>query len=147
MVIKRSETPEESAIQNPRARGPEGRAVLPTPNATPILGLDRRDDSTVVYPSPIDRSFDILDSRKPKIGRACPDDPSGHHGAEERKEAASAQAVKRGHQVTMIEVPDEDDDTTYCRWLQKSGPRREARRGIDGNANSSRLSDADEPTP
>ncbi len=29
------------------------------------------------------------------------------------KEAASAQAVNRGHTVTMIEVPDHDDDTAY----------------------------------
>ncbi len=121
-VSKRPETLEESATQNPRATGPEGRAVLPTPNATPVLGLDRRDDSTVVYPLPIDRSFDVLDGRKPKAGRACPDNPSGHHGAEERKEAASAQAVKRGPQVTMVEVPDDDDDTAYRRWIQKGNP-------------------------
>ncbi len=121
-VTKRSETLEESAIQNPRARGPEGRAVLPSPNATPVLGLDRRGDSSVVYPSPIDRSFDVLDSRKPKIGCACPNNPSEHPGAEERKEAASAQAVKRGQQVTMVEIPDEEDDTAYRRWLQKGGP-------------------------
>ncbi len=67
MVIKRPEPLEESATQNPRARGPEGRAILPTPNATPALGLDRRDDSTVVYPLPIDRSFDVwtVESRRP----------------------------------------------------------------------------------
>ncbi len=29
------------------------------------------------------------------------------------REAASTQAVERGHTVTMIEVPDEEDDTTY----------------------------------
>ncbi len=38
------------------------------------------------------------------------------------KEAASAQAVKRGHMVTMIEVPDEEDDTAYQRWLTKGSP-------------------------
>ncbi len=110
-INKRSETLEKSATQNPRATGPEGRTVLSTSNATPILGLGRRDDSTVVYPLPIDRSFDILDSRQLKSGRACPDNPSGHHGAEERKEAPSAQVVERGHQVAMIEVPDKEDDT------------------------------------
>ncbi|SJK96774.1 uncharacterized protein ARMOST_00020 [Armillaria ostoyae] len=31
-------------------------------------------------------------------------------------EAASAQPVNRGHTVTLIEVPDEDDDTTYQIW-------------------------------
>ncbi len=35
---------------------------------------------------------------------------------------ASTQAVKRGHQVAMIEVPDEEDDTTYQRWLAKGSP-------------------------
>ncbi|SJL16886.1 uncharacterized protein ARMOST_20416 [Armillaria ostoyae] len=34
-------------------------------------------------------------------------------------EAASAQAVKRGHQVTCIEVPDEDDDRAFQLWLAK----------------------------
>ncbi len=38
------------------------------------------------------------------------------------QEAASIQAVKRGHTVTMIEVPDHDDDTTYRRWLAKGSP-------------------------
>ncbi len=121
-IPNRSETLEKSATQHPRATGPEGRTVLSTPNATPDLGLGRRDDSTVVYPSPIDRSFDVLDSQKPRPGRACPDNPSGHHGAEERKEAASAQAVKRGHTVTMIEVPDSEDMTAYERWLQRGSP-------------------------
>ncbi len=40
----------------------------------------------------------------------------------ERKEAASAQAVERGHQVVMIEVPDEDNDTAYQQWLAKGSP-------------------------
>ncbi len=51
-----------------------------------------------------------------------PDHPSGYRGADERKEAASAQAVERGHQVAMIEVPDEEDDTAYQRWLTKGSP-------------------------
>ncbi len=29
------------------------------------------------------------------------------------QEATSAQVVKRGHQVTMIEVPDDEDDTSF----------------------------------
>ncbi len=53
------------------------------------------------------------------------DDKKAHYSAstcaqqmiEERtaagKEAASAQAVKRGHTVTMIKVPDPNDDTAY----------------------------------
>ncbi|SJL10455.1 uncharacterized protein ARMOST_13841 [Armillaria ostoyae] len=35
------------------------------------------------------------------------------------KEAASIQAVNRGHSVTLIEVPDEEDDTAYQLWLVK----------------------------
>ncbi len=38
------------------------------------------------------------------------------------QEAASAQVVERGHQVTMIEVPDEEDDTAYQRWIAKGSP-------------------------
>ncbi|PBK58911.1 hypothetical protein ARMSODRAFT_1027861 [Armillaria solidipes] len=43
----------------------------------------------------------------------------------ERKEAASTQAVKRGHAVTMVKVPDKEDDMVYQVWLakQKEGPR------------------------
>ncbi len=36
------------------------------------------------------------------------------------KEAASAQVVKRGHQVTMIEVPDDEDDTSFQKWVAKA---------------------------
>ncbi len=121
-IYNRSEPLEKSAIQNPRATGPEGRTVLSTPECDSVLDLGRRDDSTVVYPSAIDRSFDVLDSQQSKTGCACLDNPSGHHGAEERKEAASAQAVKRGPQVAMIEVPDEEDDTAYQQWLTKGAP-------------------------
>ncbi|SJL18324.1 uncharacterized protein ARMOST_21910 [Armillaria ostoyae] len=35
------------------------------------------------------------------------------------QEAASAQAVQRGHPTTMIEVPDEEDDMAYQIWLAK----------------------------
>ncbi|SJL02936.1 uncharacterized protein ARMOST_06277 [Armillaria ostoyae] len=35
------------------------------------------------------------------------------------QEAASAQAVNRGHSVTMIKVPDQDDDTAFQIWLAK----------------------------
>ncbi len=51
-----------------------------------------------------------------------PDNSSRYRGAEERKEAASTQAVERGHQVAMIEVPDEEDDTAYQQWLAKGSP-------------------------
>ncbi|SJL16884.1 uncharacterized protein ARMOST_20414 [Armillaria ostoyae] len=35
------------------------------------------------------------------------------------QEAASAQAVNRGHPVTCIEIPDEDDDMAFQLWLAK----------------------------
>ncbi len=38
------------------------------------------------------------------------------------KEAASAQVVKRGHQVTIVEVPDEDNDISFQRWLAMGSP-------------------------
>ncbi len=40
----------------------------------------------------------------------------------EQMEAASAQAVNRGHQVTMIEVSDEDEDVSFQRWLATGSP-------------------------
>ncbi len=48
--------------------------------------------------------------------------PSRPDGTADEHGSASAQAVKRGHQVAMIEVPDEDDDTAYQRWLAKGSP-------------------------
>ncbi len=48
--------------------------------------------------------------------------PSHPDGTAEEHGSASAQAVKRGHQVAIIEVPDEDDDTAYQRWLAKGSP-------------------------
>ncbi|PBK60329.1 hypothetical protein ARMSODRAFT_1026722 [Armillaria solidipes] len=40
------------------------------------------------------------------------------------QEAASAQAVNRGHKVTLIEVPNEEDDTAFLIWMahQKEAP-------------------------
>ncbi len=40
-------------------------------------------------------------------------DPSGYRAANEQEEAASAQAVKRGHQVQIKEIPDDKDDTSF----------------------------------
>ncbi len=49
-----------------------------------------------------------------------PPRPSGRTADEQG--STSAQAVKRGHQVAMIKVPDEEDDTAYQRWLAKGSP-------------------------
>ncbi len=40
----------------------------------------------------------------------------------ERKEATSTQAVKRGHQITMIEIPDDEDDTSFQKWIARGSP-------------------------
>ncbi len=40
-------------------------------------------------------------------------DPAGYHAANEQEDAASAQVVKRGHQVKFEEVPDDEDDTSF----------------------------------
>ncbi|SJL10463.1 uncharacterized protein ARMOST_13849 [Armillaria ostoyae] len=45
------------------------------------------------------------------------------------QEAASAQAVNRGHSVTCIEVPDEDDDTAFQLWLAKEQTPAVAKKG------------------
>ncbi len=42
--------------------------------------------------------------------------------AAKRKEAASAQALNRGYLVTMVEVPDEDNDISFQRWLASGSP-------------------------
>ncbi len=40
-------------------------------------------------------------------------DPAGYRAADEQAEAASAQAVKRGHQVQIEEVSDDEDDASF----------------------------------
>ncbi len=40
-------------------------------------------------------------------------DPAGYRAADEKEEAASAQAVKRGPQVQVEEIPDDEDDTSF----------------------------------
>ncbi|SJL05427.1 uncharacterized protein ARMOST_08794 [Armillaria ostoyae] len=66
---------------------------------------------------------DLIDAPKPAEER--PSKAAGDANATATKkiaaglEAASAQAVNRGHTVTCIEVPDEDDDTAFQLWLAK----------------------------
>ncbi|SJL16262.1 uncharacterized protein ARMOST_19782 [Armillaria ostoyae] len=45
------------------------------------------------------------------------------------QEAASAQAVQRGHSVTMVEVPDQDNDTVFQIWLAKERTSAIAKKG------------------
>ncbi len=65
---------------------------------------------------PLDAQRPPTDIRMPKAMRNQPSHPdrtADEHGS------ASAQAVKRGHQVAMIKVPDKEDDTAYQQWLTK----------------------------
>ncbi|SJL10874.1 uncharacterized protein ARMOST_14269 [Armillaria ostoyae] len=57
------------------------------------------------------------------------------------KEAASAQAVERGHSVSIIEVPDEDDDTAYQIWLAKERTPAIAKKGNEPSSVPSTKSD------
>ncbi len=60
-------------------------------------------------------------------------DPAGYCAANEQEEAASAQAVKRGHQVKVEEVPDDEDNTSF-QLSQKTNrdPPRAAHRTVYG---------------
>ncbi|SJL17387.1 uncharacterized protein ARMOST_20937 [Armillaria ostoyae] len=55
----------------------------------------------------------------------CPSKTAGDANATAMKkiaagqEAASAQAVNRGHRVTLIEVPNEEDDTAFLIWMAR----------------------------
>ncbi|SJK99383.1 uncharacterized protein ARMOST_02679 [Armillaria ostoyae] len=53
------------------------------------------------------------------------------------QEAASAQAVNRGHSVTVIEVPDHEDDTAYQIWLAKERTPTIVKKEAMGNEPSS----------
>ncbi|SJL05187.1 uncharacterized protein ARMOST_08555 [Armillaria ostoyae] len=63
--------------------------------------------------------------RQQQDHQACPSKVTGDANATATKkiaagqEAASAQAVKRGHQVTCVEVPDKDNDVAFQIWLAK----------------------------
>ncbi len=46
-------------------------------------------------------------------------DPAGYRAADEQREAASTQAVERGHQVQIEEIPNDEDDTSF-RLSQKT---------------------------
>lgn len=42
--------------------------------------------------------------------------------AKEKGEAAGAQVVKRGQQVVLEEIPDEEDDASYRQWKARGSP-------------------------
>ncbi|SJL06243.1 uncharacterized protein ARMOST_09579 [Armillaria ostoyae] len=63
-------------------------------------------------PSTRDGDHSILPQNEPGSAKAQKRPATG-------LEAASAQAVNRGHSVTVIEVPDEDDNMVFQLWLAK----------------------------
>ncbi|SJL08165.1 uncharacterized protein ARMOST_11528 [Armillaria ostoyae] len=63
-------------------------------------------------PSTRDRDRSILPLKEQGSAKAQKRPAAG-------REAASAQAVQRGHSVTCIEVPNEEDDTAFQLWLAK----------------------------
>ncbi len=82
--------------------------------------------SAQVKPAVPDRTYGMeRDGPFRAVIDSHPDNSSGYREAEERKEAASAQAVNRGPMVTMTEIPDDDDDTAYRQWLTKQSPKRQ----------------------
>ncbi len=126
-VTKRPELPEESAPSPSRVVGPEEQTLRGRPSASKSQEgageTDKSVRSAQVKPAVPDRTYGIdWDGPSPAVIDSHPDNSSGSRKAEEREEAASAQAVKRGPTVTMIEVPDPDDDTAYRRWLEKECP-------------------------
>ncbi|SJL13289.1 uncharacterized protein ARMOST_16729 [Armillaria ostoyae] len=77
----------------------------------------------VVQAQPAAPSQSGLPSTRDRDRSILPLNEQGSAKAQKRPaaglEAASAQAVNRGHSVTCIEVPDEDDDTAFQLWLAK----------------------------
>ncbi|SJL16483.1 uncharacterized protein ARMOST_20009 [Armillaria ostoyae] len=69
--------------------------------------------------------------------QACPSKTAGVANATATKkitagkEAASTQAVNRGHSVSIIEVPNEDDDMAYQIWLAKERTPAIAKKGSE----------------
>ncbi|SJL06603.1 uncharacterized protein ARMOST_09945 [Armillaria ostoyae] len=76
---------------------------------------------------------DLTHDASPRTSRQeCPSKAAGDAKATAMKkeaagqEAASTQAVNRGHPVSMIEVPDEEDDMAYQIWLTKKKVKESA---------------------
>ncbi len=126
-VTKRPELPEESAPYPSRVVGPEEQTLRGRPSASNSPEgageTGKSVHSAQVKPAVPDRTYGMdWDGPSRAVIDSHPDNSSGFRKAEEREEAASAQAVNRGHQVTMIEIPDDDDDTAYRQWLKRESP-------------------------
>ncbi len=72
-----------------------------------------KDGYGTIRPAPLVRTFADKGGLPQRNHDPHTDNSSGYREAEERKEAASTQVVERGHKVTLVEVPDNEDDTSY----------------------------------
>ncbi|SJL07262.1 uncharacterized protein ARMOST_10605 [Armillaria ostoyae] len=115
---------EDGVEREPQGTGVAGTTV--SPRATTQVRPDEISDPVTPLSEPSSqrtKGGDLIDAPRPAEER--PSKAAGDANATATKkiaagqEAASAQAVKRGHQVTCIEVPDEDDDVAFQLWLAK----------------------------
>ncbi len=118
----------DSLVADPsRTVGPEEQTSQSRPSASKSQEgagqAGKSVHSAQVEPAVPDRTYGMdWDGPSSAVIDSHPDNSSGYRGAKERKEATSAQAVKRGHQVTMIEVPDDEDDTSFWKWVAGGSP-------------------------
>ncbi len=108
---------------------PHSTPIKPGGAMIPPRSQDRRPAGCTAAP---------IDTRTPKATgnrSLCPE------GTADKQGSTSAEAVKRGHQVAMIEVPDEDDDTAYQWWLTKGSPIVTPTQPVTTLPMASRLSD------
>ncbi|SJL18813.1 uncharacterized protein ARMOST_22414 [Armillaria ostoyae] len=121
--------------QSPDAAGGVGqpRSLDSTTPVVPDRSFDVRDDASV-QTNPLLQRIGLVEANQPNlrspitpgnVDEQRPSKTAGDAKASATKknaagqEAASAQAVNRGHPVTCIEVPDEDDDTAFQLWIAK----------------------------
>ncbi|SJL02911.1 uncharacterized protein ARMOST_06252 [Armillaria ostoyae] len=131
----------DGALEN-TARLPGQERVRMTPATTPMsaragpcpgLGIKRHTPEnpdgqgrTDGLPGTRDRDRSILPLKEQGSAKAQKRPAAG-------QDPTSTQAVKRGHQVTCIEVPDEDDDTAFQLWLAKERLPAMARKEATSN--------------
>ncbi|SJK98252.1 uncharacterized protein ARMOST_01513 [Armillaria ostoyae] len=114
----------DGAEREPQRVGVTGTTVLPraTTQVRPV-GTSGLDTPTREPSSQRTKGGTLFNAPRPAEER--PLNAAGVANATATKEiavgleAASAQAVNRGHSVTCIEVPDKDDDTAFQLWLAK----------------------------
>ena len=82
--------------------------------------FDKNETDTGIPPVPLQDGHEVPD-RCESTPCAPPANPDDSSHLDDKKAAGSevvgAQTMKRGQAVTMEEVPDEEDETAYQRWL------------------------------